>query len=205
MLLHKWDSAPFSFYSSLMESICMRSPIHCLLLTPASKFFNKYFHVSVYFSRQPPVNQCVCQKNTTKKTSPISFSSSDSCDARAETVRPIETYKIAFFPAFNFPQIKTDTQEAYERVLHSFSYTRQSLRNWQKLKFRPGTVMVWKNAKPMTKAAMRRNGEQVVIAVSHSLSLQTWNHPRGLDFSDKDPKVCLLFMSAKMCEKMPDL
>lgn len=96
MLPHKLDSAPFSFYSSLMESICMRSPIHCLLLTPASKFFNKYFHVSVYFSRQPPVNQCVCQKNTTKKTSPISFSSGDSCDARAETVRPIETYKIFF-------------------------------------------------------------------------------------------------------------
>lgn len=204
MLPHKLDSAPFSFYSSLMESICMRSPIHCLLLTPASKFFNKYFHVSVYFSRQPPVNQCVCQKNTTKKNLSniiqqqwLVWCSCWNC----ETYRNLQD----FFPAFNFPQIKTYTQEAYERALHSFSYTRQSLRNWQKLKFRPGTVMVWKNAKPMTKAAMRRNGEQVVIAVSHSLSLQTWNHPRGLDFSDKDPKVCLLFMSAKMCEKMPDL
>lgn len=78
-------------------------------------------------------------------------------------------------------------------------------RNWQKLKFHPGSVMVWKNVKPMTKAAMKRNREQVVIAASPSLGTQTWNQPRGLDFSDKDPEVCLFFMSAKMCEKMLDL
>lgn len=30
------------------------------------------------------------------------------------------------------------------------------------------------------------------------------NQPRGLDFTDRDPKVYLLFMSAEMCEKMLD-
>lgn len=73
------------------------------------------------------------------------------------------------------------------------------------LSFALGLVMVWKNVKTMTKATTRKYREQVVIAASPSLSPQTWNQPRGFDFSDKDPEVCLLFMSAKMCEKMPDL
>lgn len=47
--------------------------------------------------------------------------------------------------------------------------------------------------------------EQVVIAASLSLSAQTPNQPEVLDFGDKDLEVCFLFMSAKLCEKTPDL
>lgn len=84
----------------------MRSPFLCLLLNPP-KFFNKCFHDSVYFNgpaqRRAAVNQCFCLKK--KKLSNIS----DSCDTAAETVRPIETYKITLFVCvFNFPQMKTD-------------------------------------------------------------------------------------------------
>lgn len=77
----------------------------------------------------------------------------------------------------------------YERPLSSHLWD-SKLRNWQKLKFRPEPVMVWKNVKPMTKATTGSNREQVVIAESASLTPQTWNQASGLDFSDKDPEVC---------------
>lgn len=48
---------------------------------------------------------------------------------------------------------------------------------------------------------MRR--KQVAIATSpQHQPTDMKSAKRGLDFSDKDPKVCLLFMSTKMCEKM---
>lgn len=76
-----------------MESVCVRSPFHDLLLKP-SKSFNKFFHDTVYFNRltqrRTPVNQCFCLK----KCSLISVSGSETCDARAKTVRPIATNKI---------------------------------------------------------------------------------------------------------------
>lgn len=84
---------PSLFYSWLMEPVCMRSPFHCLLVKPPKSFI-KCFYDTVYFNelaqrRASPVNQCFCLKT------PVSFS--ESCDTCAETVRPIETYKITPF------------------------------------------------------------------------------------------------------------
>lgn len=126
----------------------------------------------------PPCKSALLFK---KNYSTISFS--ESCDARAETVRPIETYKITLFSVFLMSLTRRRTHKRpFERRLYRFSYTGQRGRNWQKLKFRLGPVMAWRNVKPMTKAATRKYREQVVIAASPGLSTQTWNQPRRFRF-----------------------
>lgn len=53
----------------------------------------------------------------------------------------------------------------------------------------------------MTKVSM---GE-IQRTGGHRCAPQSQNQAEVLDFSDKDPEVCFLFMSAQMCEKTPDL
>lgn len=61
----------------------------------------------------------------------------------------------------------------------------------------------------MTKVRMGGNTENRWSSPRPSASVHTHTHtpnqPEVLDFADKDPEVCFLFMSAETCEKTADL
>lgn len=87
-----------------MESVCMRSSFHCPLVKPPKSFI-KYFYDTVYFDelaqrRASPCKSMLLFKTRGEKKKSTSVSFSESRDTCAETVRPIETYKITLFTEF---------------------------------------------------------------------------------------------------------
>lgn len=143
-----------------MESICTRSPFHCPPLKPPNSFNNCFYDT-------------VCFNGSAQRTNP--------CKSTLLFGENIIQRQVLWYSCWNCKTYR-DLQDngglsvlissmwrqthkwPFERRTYRFSYTGQPGRNWQKLKFHLGPVMVWKNVKLMTKATTRRNGEQVVIA-----------------------------------------